>query len=87
MKREIKITFFWMIVVACLILFIGFAGNNDLVRIPNAQGHIAGFGKGIVHGFLVVIGMVVSIFNNKCIYEVIIQELDTTLVLLLVLFY
>ena len=71
MKREILMAIFWAIIIISLIIFIGFAGYNDLTRIPNGKGQTAGFGIGIAHGFLSVISVGVSLFNKKInIYEV-----------------
>lgn len=53
-----------------LISLVGFAGHNDLAGVVNAKGRIAGIWYGIVHGFLFIIALVVSLFNKTVnIYE------------------
>ena len=47
------------------------AGSNPLENKPDAQGHVAGIGLGLWHGFISPVTMVVSFFNkNIQIYEV-----------------
>ena len=53
------------------IYFIGFANRNELVGLNKTKEHLAGFWIGLVHGFLSIIALVVSIFNrNINIYEI-----------------
>ena len=67
----VKFTLVWTAIIVLLIIFVGFAGHNDLVGMPNAKGHLTGFWFGLAHGFLSLIGLIVSIFNkNVNIYEV-----------------
>jgi len=71
MKKDLLISFISIGFIVSLILFAGFAGHNDLIGTVNSKGHIEGFWFGIAHGFLFIISMVVSLFNNKInIYEV-----------------
>ena len=66
-----KFTIIWTTIIVLLIIFVGFAGHNDLMGMSNAKGHLAGFWFGLAHGFLYIISLVVSIFNKHVnIYEV-----------------
>jgi len=67
----IKYTIFWSVLILAAIFFIGFANRNELTGVNNAKEHLAGFWVGLVHGFLSIIALVVSLFNrNIGIYEV-----------------
>jgi len=67
----IKYTIFWSVLIFAAIYFIGFASNNELAGLNKAKEHLAGFWVGLVHGFLSIIALVVSIFNRSInIYEI-----------------
>ena len=71
MKKELLRALFWLIVTVCFIVFVGFPGHDDLTNVSDYKGRVAGFGMGLVHGFLSIISVVVSLFNKKInIYEV-----------------
>jgi len=47
------------------------AGQNDLEKTPNKNGNIAGFLKGLWHGFITPITFIISIFTKHIrFYEV-----------------
>lgn len=59
------------IAVVCLALLAGCApGPNQLVGSPDDQGKVAGFWKGLWHGFIVLFTFIGSLFWDKIqIYE------------------
>lgn len=59
-------------VAAVLIFSLGCtAGPNQLTDSPDDEGEVAGFWKGLWHGFIVFFSFVVSLFSDKVrIYEV-----------------
>ena len=67
-----KNAFMVAIVVACLALLVGCApGPNQLVDSPDEEGKVAGFWKGVWHGFIVLFTFVGSLFSDKFqVYEV-----------------
>lgn len=58
--------------VVCLPLLAGCApGPNQLVDSPDEEGKVAGFWKGLWHGFIVLFTFIVSLFSDKVqVYEV-----------------
>ena len=61
-----------MIAVVCLTSLAGCApGPNQLVNSPDDQGKVAGFWKGVWHGFIVLFTFIGSLFSDKVqVYEV-----------------
>ncbi len=62
-----------LIGTALLIIFLCSCapGPNKLEKIPNEEGKISGFWKGLWHGLIAPITFIISIFTNKVrIYEV-----------------
>ena len=57
--------------ILILIAMVGCApGPNDLDSAPDEEGHVAGFWRGLWHGFIVAFTFVVSLFSdNVTIYE------------------
>lgn len=47
------------------------AGSNDLIDTVNTEGYLAGFLRGLWHGFTLLFTFIISLFNkNVSIYEV-----------------
>jgi hypothetical protein len=67
--RSILVVAVALIVVAAV---VGCApGPNDLAASPNEQGDVAGFWRGLWHGFILFFTFIVSLFkDNVQIYEV-----------------
>jgi hypothetical protein len=55
-----------------LVLIMGCApGVNQLADTPDAQGNVAGFWRGLWHGFIVLFTFIISLFtDNVRMYEV-----------------
>ena len=60
------------IALVCLPLLAGCApGPNQLVNSPDDEGKVAGFWKGVWHGFIVLFTFIGSLFSDKIqVYEV-----------------
>jgi hypothetical protein len=58
--------------VVCLTLLSGCApGPNQLANSPDDEGKVAGFWKGLWHGFIVLFTFIGSLFSDKIqVYEV-----------------
>jgi hypothetical protein len=58
--------------IACLTLLAGCApGPNQLVGSPDDEGEVAGFWKGLWHGFIVLFTFIGSLFSDTIqVYEV-----------------
>jgi hypothetical protein len=67
-----KNAFMVAIAVACLALLVGCApGPNQLVDSPDEEGKVAGFWKGVWHGFIVLFTFIGSLFSDNIqVYEV-----------------
>ncbi len=65
---------FYLAGLALFLIFIVSScapGSNDLEKTPNAEGKVAGFWKGLWHGFISPITFVISLFTkNVRFYEV-----------------
>ncbi len=65
---------FCLIGLACWLIFVVSScapGPNDLEKTPNAVGKVAGFWKGLWHGFISPVTFVISIFSKSVrFYEV-----------------
>ena len=61
-----------VLIFAFIFVFFSCApGPNDLEKIPNKEGKIAGFWKGLWHGLIAPITFIISIFKkNVRFYEV-----------------
>jgi len=61
-----------IVLVAILALLAGcLAGSNDSLRVPDEDGHVAGFLRGLWHGIIAPITFIVSLFTkNVHFYEV-----------------
>lgn len=47
------------------------AGANDAVRVPDAQGEVAGFWLGLWHGFIAPFTFIISLFSKSVgVYEI-----------------
>ncbi len=68
MKNAFKVS----IAVACLALLVACApGPNQLVGSPDDAGTVAGFWKGLWHGFIVLFTFIGSLLSDKIqVYEV-----------------
>jgi hypothetical protein len=68
MKRPFAVLMMSMMVLAisgCA------AGPNELVNTPDKEGNVAGFWKGLWHGFISPFTFVISLFSNTVhIYEI-----------------
>ena len=73
MKRYLRIpTVLMLLLVLLLLTLLGgcTAGPNDLAGTPDDDGDVAGFWRGLWHGFIVLFTFVVSLFNDSVhIYE------------------
>jgi len=70
MKNKIMVA---SILVLFLFLFLASCapGPNTLEKTPNAKGKVAGFWKGLWHGFISPVTFIISLFSkNIRIYEV-----------------
>lgn len=60
-----------LIVIIMIFLVSCTAGPNDLMKVANQEGNLAGFFKGLWHGFILLFSFIVSLFNsNVNVYEV-----------------
>jgi len=71
-RRNMKIVSVLGILFALMFVFFSCApGPNELEKTPNEEGKIAGFWKGLWHGFIAPITFIISIFTkNVRFYEV-----------------
>ena len=58
--------------ILILIAMVGCApGPNGLDSAPNKEGHVAGFWRGLWHGFILLFTFIISLFkDNMTVYEV-----------------
>ncbi len=67
--RKILVLGFLVIVLYLFITCV--AGPNELVKTVNPEGNVAGFWKGLWHGFIAFFTFLVSLFSeNVKVYEV-----------------
>ncbi|MBN2102574.1 hypothetical protein JW835_00870 [bacterium] len=67
MKRSI----YYLLIISVLMFAACAAGSNDMADSVNQAGKIAGFWKGLWHGFIVLFTFVISLFSDKVnVYEV-----------------
>lgn len=60
-----------LLLVFAFVLYSCTAGSNDLEKVPNKEGKVAGFWKGIWHGLIAPITFIISIFSKTVrLYEV-----------------
>ena len=62
---------FGIVILLIFVLASCAPGPNDLEKTPDSEGKIAGFWKGIWHGFIAPVTFVISIFSKSVrLYEV-----------------
>ncbi len=62
---------FGIVILLIFVLASCAPGPNDLEKTPDSEGKIAGFWKGIWHGFIAPITFIISIFSKSVrLYEV-----------------
>lgn len=63
-----------IVVLAVIILIVlssCTAGPNDMMKVADAEGNLAGFFSGLWHGFIMFFSFIVSLFNSDVsVYEV-----------------
>lgn len=65
--------FYMIVIVLLLMVFLSacLAGPNPMEKNANEEGKVAGFWKGLWHGFLAPVTFIISIFSSKIrFYEV-----------------
>ena len=66
-----KVALFVLLAVLVVALTSCVAGPNQLEKMPDVKGKVAGFWKGLWHGLIAPITFVISIFSDKIrLYEV-----------------
>lgn len=65
----------WKFVVGILLLLIVFVGcapgPNSMASLPDKDGKVSGFGRGLWHGFASPVMFIISLFNKSVeVYEV-----------------
>ncbi len=62
---------FGIVILLIFVLASCAPGPNDLEKTPDSEGKVAGFWKGIWHGFIAPITFIISIFSRSVrLYEV-----------------
>jgi len=66
-----KVFVLGFLVIVLFLLTACVAGPNELINTVNPEGNVAGFWKGLWHGFIAFFTFLVSLFNeNVKVYEV-----------------
>ena len=69
--RIIRLVAMLFVVAVLLSLSACAAGPNDLVKSANPEGTVAGFWRGLWHGFISLFTFIISLFSDKVgVYEV-----------------
>lgn len=70
MKRS-SLLIFAVPVLAAVVLAACAPGANELLKTPDAAGHVAGFWRGLWHGVIAPVTFVISLFSRSVqVYEV-----------------
>ena len=59
------VTIFGLLLVFIFVFSSCLAGPNDMEKVPDSKGKVAGFWKGLWHGFISPITFIISIFTKS----------------------
>ncbi len=63
MKNKKKLVLGLGLLLFIAVMFSCAPGENELIKVANSQGELAGFLKGFWHGFILLFSFIISLFK------------------------